>query len=79
MTTITDIGRKHGIDFTIWFKARDDDPEDFVSLHPMSERAFEWCKENNIEPCGSLNIGNDEARQLRERLEAEGFKVSGCS
>jgi hypothetical protein len=79
MTTIKDIGHKSDCDFTLWYKARDDDPEDFVSLHPCSDRAFKWCEKNNINMDTYSDIGNDEANALREYLEAKGFKVVGCS
>jgi hypothetical protein len=79
MTTIKDIGREFDHDFTLWYKARDDDPEDFVSPIPSSERAFQWCAKNNIPADTILDIDNDQARQLYDHLVAQGFKVTGCS
>jgi hypothetical protein len=79
MTTIKGNGRESDPDCTIWFKARDDDPEDFVSVFPWSVRASRWCDENNIDPTTGLDMTNDQAWELYDDLVAQGFEVMGCS
>jgi hypothetical protein len=74
-------------DFILWFKAHDNDPDDFVSLFVCTERADKWCIEHGddfdvIYERGEIicdGMENDDAWKLRERLEAEGFRVLGVS
>jgi hypothetical protein len=68
------------LDFTIWFRLRSD-PDGHASIHPHSDRAYDWCFDN-IDydgPFQTMELTNDEAYQLRERLEAAGFNVMGAS
>ena len=63
-------------DFLLWLRAKDEDPDDFVSLHPITPRAQQWYRTNPTDDIRYLsNLG---AYELRDHLRAEGFHVGCC-
>jgi hypothetical protein len=78
--------RNDSFDFMLWFRANEEEnPNDFVSLHPRTPRARQWCEEH-IEDSSVVfrdlrpqDMTNDEAWELRHHLEAKGFRVMGVS
>lgn len=71
--------RKCNYDFMIWLLVDEEDPDDFISLHPGTPRALEWCKTH---PCSEVtqNLAtNAEAYELWHYLEGLGFSVFGAS
>ena len=49
----------------LWLKADDNDPDDFVSLHPRTLRAQIWCEEQGINP-RDIKMENAEAELLSQ-------------